>query len=51
MHYRTDVLDRGLAPVDGFLKEMGLKEVVSQPKLSVTRAILPLSTQVYLLDY
>ena len=51
MHYRTDVLDRGLAPVDGFLREMGLKEVVSRPKLSVTRAILPLSTQVYLLDY
>ncbi len=51
MHYRTEVLDRGLAPVDEFLREMGLKDIVSQPKLSVTRASLPQSTQVYLLDY
>ncbi len=51
MHYRTEVLDRGLAPVDEFLGEMGLKDIVSQPKLSITRASLPQSTQVYLLDY
>ena len=51
MHYRTEVLDRGLAPVAEFLREMGLKDIVSQPKLSITRANLPQSTQVYLLDY
>jgi len=37
--------------VGGFLKEMGLKEVSSQSKLSLTRANLPPSTQVFLLDY
>jgi len=51
MHYKTDVLDRGLAPVEDFLKEMGLKDVVSQPKLTVTRANLPQTPQVFLLDY
>ena len=51
MHYRTDALNKGLATVDGFLKEMGLKEITSQPKLTLTRTSLPLSTQVVLLDY
>jgi len=51
MHYRTDVLDRGLAPVDGFLKEMGQKDITTQPKLSITRASLPQTTQVCLLEY
>jgi L-ascorbate metabolism protein UlaG (beta-lactamase superfamily) len=51
MHYRTEACDRGLAPVDGFLKEMGLKELTPEPKLVVTRASLPASTQVVLLSY
>ncbi len=52
MHYQTDaVKKRELAPVDGFLREMGLREITSQPKLSVTRASLPAGTQVFLLDY
>jgi len=51
MHYRTQALDRGLAPVDGFLREMGLKDVTPEAKLSVTRASLPQSTQVRLLEY
>jgi L-ascorbate metabolism protein UlaG (beta-lactamase superfamily) len=51
MHYRTDTLDKGLATVDGFLKEMGQKEITSQPKLTLTRTNLPLTTQVVLLDY
>lgn len=51
MHYRTDVLNKGLATVDGFLKEMGLKESTSQPKLTLTRTTLPLTTQVVVLDY
>ncbi len=51
MHYKTEALKRELAPVERFLKEMGLREVTSQPKLSLTKANLPLSTQVFLLDY
>lgn len=51
MHYRTDALNRGLATVGGFLKEMGLKESTSQPKLTLTRTTLPLTTQVVVLDY
>jgi L-ascorbate metabolism protein UlaG (beta-lactamase superfamily) len=51
MHYKTNMLKKELAPVDRFLREMGLKEVTSQPKLSFTRASLPPSTQVFLLDY
>ena len=51
MHYKTEALKRELEPVGGFLKEMGLKEVTSQSKLSLTRANLPPSTQVFLLDY
>jgi L-ascorbate metabolism protein UlaG (beta-lactamase superfamily) len=51
MHYKTEALKRGLEPVDRFLKEMGLNEVSSQPKLSVTKTTLPLTTQVFLLEY
>ncbi len=51
MHYKTEALNRELEPVDRFLKEMGVREVNSQPKLSCTKANLPISTQVFLLDY
>ncbi len=51
MHYKTEALNRELEPVDRFLQEMGAKEVTSKPKLSFTKANLPLSTQVFLLDY
>ena len=51
MHYKTEALNRGLEPVDRFLKEMGVKEPDHKPKLSLTKASLPLSTQVFLLDY
>ncbi|MFC2056336.1 MBL fold metallo-hydrolase [Chloroflexota bacterium] len=51
MHYKTEALNRELEPVESFLKEMGIKEVSSQPKLSLTRANLPANTQVFLLDY
>ncbi len=51
MHYKTEALKRELDPVDRFLKEMGVREVESKPKLSVTKANLPLITQVFLLDY
>lgn len=51
MHYKTKVLTRELEPVDRFLKEMGIKEIASQPKLSFTKANLPTTTQVFVLDY
>jgi len=51
MHYQTAALKRRLDPVDRFLKEMGIKEVESKPKLSFTKATLPMGTQVLLLDY
>ncbi len=51
MHYKTEALNWELEPVDRFLKEMGIKEINSQPKLSLTKAKLPASTQVFLLDY
>ena len=51
MHYKTGALSRELEPVDRFLKEIGVKEISSQPKLSFTKANLPANTQVFLLDY
>lgn len=51
MHYKTQALNRELEPVERFLKEMGVKEISSQPKLSLTKSSLPVSTQVFLLDY
>lgn len=51
MHYKTPVVKRELAPVDSFLKEMGVEQVASQPKLTVTPNNLPDTTKVFLLDY
>ncbi|MFC1952073.1 MBL fold metallo-hydrolase [Chloroflexota bacterium] len=51
MHYKTSKLNRELGPVERFLKEIGVKEVEPQPKLSFTKSNLPISTQVFLLDY
>ena len=51
MHYKTQALSWELEPVGGFLKEIGVKEVEPQPKLSLTKSSLPASTQVFLLDY
>jgi len=51
MHYKTQALNRELEPVERFLKEMGVKEISPQPKLSLTKSSLPISTQVFLLDY
>jgi L-ascorbate metabolism protein UlaG (beta-lactamase superfamily) len=51
MHYKTEALTIELEPVDKFLKETGIKEMVSQPKLSVNRSNLPTSTQIVVLDY
>ena len=51
MHYKTPVLNRELEPVENFLKEMGMEQINSQPKLSLTKSNLPANTQVFLLDY
>ncbi len=51
MHYKTEALSWELDPVDRFLKEMGGEQVTPQPKLSFNRSNLPISTQVYLLEY
>jgi L-ascorbate metabolism protein UlaG (beta-lactamase superfamily) len=51
MHYKTAALTKELEPVDKFLKEVGIKEKVSQSKLSVNRSTLPISTQIVILDY
>jgi L-ascorbate metabolism protein UlaG (beta-lactamase superfamily) len=49
MHYKTLTLTKELDGVDKFLKEMGLTEVVPQPKLIVNKSTLPLATQVVVL--
>ena len=51
MHYKTPAISRDMEPVERFLKEMGVNEAESQPKMSLTRSNLPASTQVILLDY
>lgn len=51
MHYKTEALSWELEPVDRFLKEIGVKQIASQPKLSFTKSSLPASMQVFLLNY
>ncbi len=51
MHYKTQAISWELEPVEKFLKEIGAKEVNSQPKLSFTKSSLPANTEVFLLDY
>jgi L-ascorbate metabolism protein UlaG (beta-lactamase superfamily) len=51
MHYKTAVTKLELDPVDKFLKEMGIKEASPLPKLTVNKSMLPLETQVVVLDY
>jgi L-ascorbate metabolism protein UlaG (beta-lactamase superfamily) len=52
MHFQTELLRIQLAPVDRFLKEMGIKAgLLPQPKFSITRAGLSEETQVVVLDY
>jgi L-ascorbate metabolism protein UlaG (beta-lactamase superfamily) len=50
MHYKTLTLAKQIDGVDKFLKEMGLTEIASQPKLTVTKSSLPPSTQVVVLS-
>lgn len=49
MHYKIEGLKFELEGVDKFLKEMGAENVVSQPKLSISKDKLPEEPQVILL--
>jgi L-ascorbate metabolism protein UlaG (beta-lactamase superfamily) len=51
MHYKTPALSRKLEPVEAFLKEMGANNITPQAKLSLTKSSLPISTQVFLLEF
>jgi L-ascorbate metabolism protein UlaG (beta-lactamase superfamily) len=50
MHYKLPQINRELEPVERFLGEMGASAVLPQPKLMVTKANLPLPTQVVVLE-
>lgn len=49
MHYGTPGLKFNLAPVEDFLKEMGVEKIEPQPKLSITKDKLPEEPQVIVL--
>jgi L-ascorbate metabolism protein UlaG (beta-lactamase superfamily) len=52
MHFQTEAVRFQLAPVERFLREMGIKAgLAAQPRLSITRAGLSEETQVVVLDY
>jgi len=51
MHYKTADEKADLDFPEKFLKELGLKDLVVQSKLMVTRTNIPLATQVIMLDY
>jgi L-ascorbate metabolism protein UlaG (beta-lactamase superfamily) len=49
MHYEsTD--EAGLASIEKFCHEMGVRQIVPQPKLTVAKSTLPQETQVVVLD-
>ena len=50
MHYKLPGSTRELEPVERFLSEMGSSPVTPQPKLNISRANLPLSMQVVVLE-
>ena len=51
MHYMTDAIKRDFETAERFLKEMGVKEAIPQPKLAVNKNSLPLTMQVTVLSY
>jgi L-ascorbate metabolism protein UlaG (beta-lactamase superfamily) len=51
MHYGTPASLLKLAPLNKFLKEMGLGTVETQPSLKVTRSMIPEETRVVALSY
>lgn len=51
MHYKTPAVDMEIDGVEKFLSETGSQGMAPLPKLNITKSNLPLSMQVYLLDY
>lgn len=51
MHYGTPASPLKLAPLNKFLKEMGLGSIETQPSLKVTRSMIPEETRVVALSY
>jgi L-ascorbate metabolism protein UlaG (beta-lactamase superfamily) len=51
MHYKTDSEKKDLETAERFLKEMGVKEAIPQPKLLVNKSSMPLIMQVTVLSY
>ena len=51
MHYQTPKCKLDLAPLDKFLKEMGLGSAEPELSLKVTRSSIPTETRVVVLDY
>ena len=51
MHYKTADEKADLEFPEKFLKELGHKELATQPKLVVTRTNIPAATQTAMLDY
>jgi L-ascorbate metabolism protein UlaG (beta-lactamase superfamily) len=51
MHYKTGATTAQLDTLDNFLKEVGLKEISPLPKLTISKAALPIETQVTVLDF
>jgi L-ascorbate metabolism protein UlaG (beta-lactamase superfamily) len=51
MHYGTPASILKLAPLNKFLKEMGLGDVETQPSLKITKSMIPEETRVVALSY
>ena len=51
MHYKTPALAWELEPVERFFKEIGVTQINSQAKLTLNKASLPATSQVFLLEY
>lgn len=51
MHYKTESLTTPLEPLENFLKQMALKEVIPLARLNVTTNSLTDETRVVVLDY
>lgn len=51
MHYKTDLEKNELEPLDKFLKKMGIKDVVVQPKLSINKSTFSENTQLVVLQH
>ena len=51
MHYKTEVFNGNLSPVDKFLDAMRIRGLEARPKLSITSSSLPSGTQTIVLSH